>query len=220
MRRASINNLGFGGTNAHAILEEASGLTSTSEFKTNGISKDLRNCTTSRITNSISKRLNMGSHAEINDSPTLEYNGCIFPSHRLYVLTANDKNSVTSHMDALSLYLKRQNSESEDLMSNLAYTLGQRRSLLPWRTAYAASTLDDLVEQIKSAESAPTRATKEPKLGFVFTGQGAHWYAIGRELSQDYPIFASAIDDADRHLKTLGASWSLIGWCKTFTLVH
>lgn len=209
VRRASVNNLGFGGTNAHAILEEASGLSSKPEFEVNDLSKSLSN----GITNGLSTHLTNGFRSKNNNIEMFALNECVPPSHRLYFLTANDKNSLRLQMDALWLYLQRQSSKPRELLSDLAFTLGQRRSLLPWRNACVASSLDDLMEQLKSAKSVPTRASKEPRLGFVFTGQGAHWYAMGRELSQAYPIFASAIEDADRHLRTLGASWSLIGLC-------
>jgi hypothetical protein len=34
---------------------------------------------------------------------------------------------------------------------------------------------------------------------------------MGRELMKGYPMFASTIETADKYLKGLGASWSLLG---------
>lgn len=34
----------------------------------------------------------------------------------------------------------------------------------------------------------------------VFTGQGAKWYAMGRELIEAYPVFKEAIQEADKHI--------------------
>ena len=58
---------------------------------------------------------------------------------------------------------------------------------------------------------APFRATKPPKVAFVFTGQGAQWYAMGRELIQHYLVFRAAMDVCDECLLQYGASFSPLG---------
>jgi acyl transferase domain-containing protein len=55
------------------------------------------------------------------------------------------------------------------------------------------------------------RAVRQPKLSFIFTGQGAQWAGMGQELMQAYPIFASNMRQADKYLRSIGASWSLLG---------
>lgn len=54
--------------------------------------------------------------------------------------------------------------------------------------------------------------TSELQIGFVFTGQGAQWHAMGRELygQHGYPVYTAALDLADRCLQKLGAQWSLV----------
>lgn len=44
----------------------------------------------------------------------------------------------------------------------------------------------------------------------MYTGQGAQWHAMGRELMQAYPVFSKTMEDADRCLRDLGAEFSLI----------
>lgn len=192
VRRASVNNLGFGGTNSHVILEEPPMLSD--EFKA-----------TAEITD---------RQYQDQNSNLCARNGFDIVVHHLYTLTANDKNTVKSQMNALIRYLKKCASGStQSLLSDLAFTLGQRRSMLPWRISCRASSTDGLIGQLESLGTVPVRATKVPKLGFVFTGQGAGWHAMGRELLQTYPAFSSTIANADKHLVSLGASWSLIGSC-------
>ena len=48
-------------------------------------------------------------------------------------------------------------------------------------------------------------------LAFVFTGQGAQWYAMGRELIAVYPAFGHSLETTDLCLRELGACWSLLG---------
>ena len=189
MRRVSVNNLGFGGTNAHAIIEEAPQTTVTSD----------------------SYKIFDGPQPQNgNESikPLLNSNASI---HRLVVITAHGEASLKRQMVNLVSYLsKRRDGTAENLLLDLAFTLGQRRSLLPWRIALAASTTEGLIAQLESSEKRPMRASKVPRLGFVFTGQGANWLGMGQELFNSYPVFSSAMVTADRYLTSLGASWSLI----------
>lgn len=190
VRRVSVNNLGFGGSNAHAVLEEAP--------RGSHLSENTVMCN--------------GDHSEAETQNVLQLNQTIDAVSRLYVLTANDKSAVQSQINALKSYLKERNGKSTDkLMLDLAFTLGQRRSFLKWKTAFVASTADALIAQLESGEKIPNRAARQPKLGFVFTGQGANWHAMGRELLYSHPVFLSTIAAADKHLVRLGARWSLVG---------
>lgn len=56
----------------------------------------------------------------------------------------------------------------------------------------------------------PVRSNKPPNIGFVFTGQGAQWWAMGRELIWAYPIFRDTLVEAERCLIEFGATYSLI----------
>ena len=132
-------------------------------------------------------------------------------SCRLFVLSANDEATVKQQMAALRVYLDNQKHEvTDDIMADLAFTLSHRRSLLSYRIALASSTAKDLKEQLDSSHQGPTRASRAPNIGFVFTGQGANWQGMGRELFETYPVFTSTIIAADKYLTDLGASWSLI----------
>ena len=188
MRRVSVNNLGFGGTNAHAIIEEAPRTMVTSDSHEVLDGRQIQNGN-----DSIKSLL----------TPTANI-------HRLFVVTAHGEVTLKRQKENLMSYLsKRRDGIPESLLSDLAFTLGQRRSMLPWRIALAASTTQGLIAQLESSESVPMRASKVPNLGFVFTGQGANWQGMGQELFQIYPVFSSAIVTADQYLTSLGASWSL-----------
>lgn len=130
---------------------------------------------------------------------------------RLFILSSPEQNSLQRMADALASYAKEKAtgapSAVDDILSDLAFTLGNRRSAFQWRATFVASSAKDLTsaltQRIRSG-----RALKPPKLAFVFTGQGAQWHAMGRELLA-YEIFAETVKEADEYLKNLGADWSV-----------
>ncbi|KAI0002760.1 ketoacyl-synt-domain-containing protein [Xylariaceae sp. FL0662B] len=131
---------------------------------------------------------------------------------RLFVLSANDEAAVRKSMEHLGIFLEQHAELYQSTMPrNLAYTLCQRRSHLSWRVAIVTDMCSKLAMALNSPEAIPKRVpAKSPKLGFVFTGQGAQWYAMGRELLYSHSVFASAIEQADKHLMSIGADFSLV----------
>jgi acyl transferase domain-containing protein/NADPH:quinone reductase-like Zn-dependent oxidoreductase len=100
--------------------------------------------------------------------------------------------------------------DSLSYQNDLAYTLGERRSAFPWVAATSASSISELVRLIDAGRMKPKRRGDPPRLGFVFTGQGAQWWAMGRELIHAYPAFRETIYEADVYLREFGATWSLV----------
>ena len=150
------------------------------------------------------KRVTNGSNGHIRNVNGLP--------KRLYVLSANDKHSLEKQMEDLTVYLEQRPEVFEkSLLPNLAYTLGQRRSILSWKIAVPARNSNELIPSLAGTTIVPTRATKEPRIGFVFTGQGAQWHAMGHELLEAYPVFASTMEKIDQCLANMGASFSLLG---------
>ena len=139
----------------------------------------------------------------------------------LFVLSANSERSVKTQMSDLQTYLEQRPETLElSVMGKLAYTLCQRRSFLTWKVAVSAATSSELIHKLSNPDLRPMSAFRAPKISFVFTGQGAQWYAMGRELLKIYPAFASTIQLADKYLQSLGASWSLIGTTRSPEGLH
>ena len=154
-----------------------------------------------------------------NYSPTSEqsetsenyFSSSLKRSPRLFVLSSPEQNSLQKMADALANYVESKNAESpsaiEAMLSNLAYTLSDRRTTFQWRATFSAHSADELTsaltQRIKSG-----RAGKDPRIAFVFTGQGAQWHAMGRELVA-HEVYANTIREADDYLKSLGADWSV-----------
>jgi acyl transferase domain-containing protein len=206
IRRASINNFGYGGSNAHVIMESYRPLESTSSsgryhhMNGNGVA-----------TNGNGVVVKNG-HAETKGGPLLR---------KVIVLSAKDEQAAQAMVTNLKDYLLSATSTIKDeeevsFFNNLAYTLGQRRTRFPWVSAVAADSVADLVAKLEAAK--PTRVAADsssssngPRIGFVFTGQGAQWHAMGRELIDAYPVFEAALWEMDAQLKEVGIEWNLIG---------
>jgi acyl transferase domain-containing protein/NADPH:quinone reductase-like Zn-dependent oxidoreductase len=131
---------------------------------------------------------------------------------RLFVLSANDETAARKSMEKLGIFLEQHAELYQTTMPrNLAYTLCQRRSHMPWRVALVANMCSALALALNSHDAVPRRTpAHSPRIAFVFTGQGAQWHAMGRELLSSHPTFASAIERADSHLLSIGADFSVL----------
>ena len=228
VRRASVNNFGYGGANAHVIMESYSSFKSSVHYGQNrirsGHSNELTNGHTNGLTNSHTNGLTIGhpnglTNGRANGQENGHENGLSigvsshhrdFPS-KVIVLSAKDEQAAQTMAINLKDHLQSTDAtQNEQCFDSLAYTLGQRRSRFPWLAAHSVKTASSLVKVIESGKFKPTRTKDRPRLGFVFTGQGAQWWAMGRELINAYPVFKSALQEAGNYLKGLGATWSLI----------
>ena len=182
VRRASVNNFGFGGSNAHVIIDDADNYLKT---------HDIRN---PHMKNGISL-----SGVEIEQT-------------RLFVLSAFDEHSGIRQAERLAEYIETHSDNySGHFLADLEFTLGERRSKLPWRAGIHANSLSQLIETLDTGRIKFTKALKAPTIGFLFTGQGAQWHAMGRELISTYRVFHESLLLADKYLRRFGASWSLLG---------
>lgn len=133
---------------------------------------------------------------------------CFSTNQRLLVLSAKKKESLEKAVVNIQHYL----TQPPINMDSLAYTLGTRRDHLAHRAFAVAGTGGD----ISSFEKAEVGASK---VAFIFSGQGAQWTGMGRELLQTSPCFRSSIQSMDRTLKGLEnpPSWDLEGmWLSYF----
>ena len=124
---------------------------------------------------------------------------------RLFALSANTEASLKTYAQKLSTWAAK-SKLSEEKLSDISYTLLTRRSLLPWRHTIIASDLSDLSEKLGTARA--VRATPTSRLAFIFTGQGAQWVGMGKELI-NFPAFSHSISKSESLLLRMGCDWHL-----------
>jgi acyl transferase domain-containing protein len=134
----------------------------------------------------------------------------------LFVFSAADEGGIARSIEAYAYHLSRLdvgNAASEKrYMSNLAFTLASRRSLLSWKTFAICDSVAAL-SHLKTTSPKPIKSSRTPKLAFIFTGQGAQWAGMGKELLI-YRVFRDSLDEADAYLQVLGCQWRILGLSK------
>lgn len=219
--RASINSFGYGGTNAHIIVEDAWGYFTTRGVK---IQAPVRaGAGPGDVLASIDK-FSLGDRAssagnDLEETVSISLGGSGTssaesvadteePTLRLYVLSAYGEESGKQYLDHFQNYLTDYVFLDEGrLMYGLAETLANHRTVFAWKTAVTAGSRVELFSRLRTAKY--HHSPKQPRLGFVFTGQGAQWHAMGRELL-DLPGFRKSLDESNHCLETLGADWSVM----------
>ena len=132
---------------------------------------------------------------------------------KVFIFSSSDEVGIKRTIEAYSEHLSAKSlSDENKYLDDLAYTLSEKRTMFPWKGFVVAASLQELLKRLPDAtrRAKHTRKGNVPKLGFVFTGQGAQWHAMGRELLV-YPVFRRSLEDASAYLDELDSPWHLIG---------
>ena len=180
-RRAVVNSFGFGGTNASAVVEEAPA-TPAPIPTTGGTAK------------------------------------------RQWVVALSAATATALPAVAGRLADALETGDLADVpLRDVVGNLSARRAHLIHRTAIVANSRADLIRKLRAVATGDAssyqsakppsivsgRRDADPKIAFVFSGQGSQWCGMARKLLQKDPVFRDAIAPVDEAVRKIGG-WSVI----------
>ncbi|RDW89666.1 putative polyketide synthase [Coleophoma cylindrospora] len=179
VKRASVNSFGYGGSNAHVIVEDP-------------ITFHIKS-----IRPHVSSYLLDYDDFFADNADTRPYT---------LLFSANDEISLKSYIKAIAKHLSNLNVNVK--LPDLAYTLSERRS----RHFHRAYLVTDGTEIDEAAVIFGKKWKDPPKIGFIFTGQGAQFSQMGKHLVETNPVAKSILQHLDDILQALPVppTWSLL----------
>ncbi|KAK7927539.1 polyketide synthase [Apiospora marii] len=196
LRRASVSSFGYGGANSHIVLDDAYNYMRLRSLLGKHCTKHSSPCPSEQPQDTL--KLSNGFKGSYNQS-------------KLLVWSSADKGGIGRIAQAYQVHFRGKALQAKvqtGILDDLAYTLDTRRSHLSWRACAVLNDAAQLVG-IESLISDPIRVgPQSPRVGFVFTGQGAQWYGMGRELTV-FPSFQAELCRAQVFLQSIGCSWSV-----------
>ena len=122
------------------------------------------------------------------------------------VFSANSEKSLQTYFKKISQHLLNPNVKVS--LTDLAYTLSERRTR-HFHRGYIVAKSSRLDE---TAFITGKKATEAPRVGFVFTGQGAQWSQMGKALVDTFASAKLLLQSLDKILQSCAAPppWSLL----------
>src|SRR3954454_12190276 len=135
----------------------------------------------------------------------------------LVPLSARGPEALAARARSYATFLADPASSSDVSLHDIGYTAGLRRGHFDNRLTVVARSKAELAEQLEEFLAEETRpymssgrrvANRSHKLAFVFSGMGPQWWAMGRQLLHDEPVFRDVVKQCDALLRQ-HADWSL-----------
>jgi acyl transferase domain-containing protein len=101
----------------------------------------------------------------------------------------------------------------DEALVDLAAVRAQQRNHYPYRLGLVAATTAELQQKLNTYLAGPGTAVPADSPGkriFVFSGQGAQWWAMGRQLLETEPVFRDAVTEIDALLRQYTSDWTLL----------
>ena len=205
LRRASVSSFGFGGANAHVVLDDAFNYLRLREWKGRHKTREIPPPPTEFGS------APSGLHERLCGQSLEQRHTRASKLPKLLLWSALDDNALQQMLLRFAQYIAyvECSFDRHDFLEELTSTLSTRRTHLPCRTYVVASSENELPALLEQGVAQLNRTTGASKLGFVFTGQGAQWPLMGVELLV-YPVFRRSLELATQHLHGRGCEWDVI----------
>ena len=199
-RIAGINGFGYGGANAHILVEEA---------------PEESFVWQSPNTTSAAKLSTRDRNGHKHRNVDRDEHGNPASQRFLLPVSARSKSAIASVATNMANWL--QNDGKHFSMQSIASFAAHRRSHLEYRAAVSGTNVDQWIAELHDLAESPEsqidqRLSPEQLAGgvlFVCSGQGPQWWAMGRQLYEANNVFRDSIKRCDREFAKY-VSWSLI----------
>lgn len=190
LRRAGVNSLGIGGTNAHVILEEA-------PVPVAGLQQE-----------PVQQEPAQQEPVQQAEGPlsTVSAESAV----HILPISANTAAALRDGMRALTGFIERHPALS---LADLCFTQQQGRLAMPWRQALVFTQRDELLAQLEAAADDAAAANgssvhaavpgRPADIVFMFTGQGSQYAGMARQLHATHSVFRTAFDACAAHFDGL-----------------
>ncbi|KAJ5151395.1 uncharacterized protein N7482_010647 [Penicillium canariense] len=116
--------------------------------------------------------------------------------------------ALRKNLQQLVAYIRKEEQQNPDFsLAQLSWTTTARRQQHVFRVSASGSDVNEIANKLQAAldrGDGSTRPKSKPKVLFAFTGQGAQYLGMGRQLLEAYPTFRSDIEHFDFMAQGLG----------------
>jgi acyl transferase domain-containing protein len=188
-RVAGVSSFGFSGTNAHVVLEEALGGSDQLSVSSNQLA----------VISDQSKA--------VTDNCSLYREHCFERPRHVLALSAKSEGALIELTKRYENYLAV---NPQDSLADICFTANAGRAHLSHRLAIIAESSDELRRKLgdcsagkilPGVQRGQVVTEDQPKIAFLFTGQGSQYVGMGRRLYETQPAFRKAIDKCDELLR-------------------
>ncbi len=134
--------------------------------------------------------------------------------HFILPVSARSNEALKAYVGKYYDILKKEGNDSNQYLAQICAQAAILKPDFEYRKAFVCENKKDLLYQLmelkdcEEEEISMVEQNKQPKVVFVFPGQGSQWFGMGKELYASEPVFKNVIKNCDQAFSKY-VDWSL-----------